>query len=80
MLRKPAIKVSTLYPGYIRTEMNEHADPKHTPYMIDGERGARLLVEAIEREPVKAYVPWWPWAPLGYLMHRLPLSWVAKLI
>jgi short-subunit dehydrogenase len=80
MLRKPAIKVSTLYPGYIRTEMNEHADPKHTPYMIDGERGARLLVEAIERAPAKAYVPWWPWAPLGYLMRRLPLSWVAKLI
>jgi short-subunit dehydrogenase len=80
MLRKPDIKVSTLYPGYIRTEMNEHADPKHTPYMIDGRLGARLLAEAIERAPAKAYVPWWPWAPLGYLMQRLPLSWVAKLI
>jgi short-subunit dehydrogenase len=80
MLRKPEIKVSTLYPGYIRTEMNEHADPKHTPFMIDGARGARLLVAAIEREPAKAYVPWWPWGPLGYLMKSMPLSWVAKLI
>ena len=79
MLRKPGIKVTTLFPGYIRTEMNEHADPKHTRYIIDGERGARLLVEAIERERAKAYVPWWPWAPLGYLMKRMPLSWVAKL-
>jgi hypothetical protein len=79
MLRKPAIRVTTLYPGYIRTEMNEHADPKHTPWMIDGERGARLLVEAVEREPVRAYVPWWPWAPLGWAMRRLPLAWVARL-
>jgi short-subunit dehydrogenase len=80
MLRKPDIKVTTLFPGYIRTEMNEHADPKHTPYMIDGARGARLLAEAIEREPAKACVPWWPWAPIGFLMRHLPLSWVAKLI
>ncbi|MFC5743708.1 SDR family oxidoreductase [Dyella tabacisoli] len=79
MLRKPAIKVSTIYPGYIRTEMNDKAPAAQTPYIIDAERGCRLLAQAIEREPAKAYVPWWPWAPLGYLMKRLPLSWVAKL-
>jgi short-subunit dehydrogenase len=79
MLRKPAIKVSTIYPGYIRTEMNDKAPPAQTPYIIDAERGCRLLTQAIEREAAKAYVPWWPWAPLGYLMKRLPLSWVAKL-
>jgi NADP-dependent 3-hydroxy acid dehydrogenase YdfG len=80
MLRKPAIRVTTLYPGYIRSEMNAHADPQHTPFMIDGTRGARLLAAAIEREPAHACVPWWPWAPLGFLMRRLPLAWVAKLI
>jgi short-subunit dehydrogenase len=79
MLRKPSIKVSTIYPGYIRTEMNAGAPAKQTPFIIDAERGCRLLAQAIEREPAKAYVPWWPWAPLGYWMKRLPLSWVAKL-
>jgi short-subunit dehydrogenase len=79
MLRKPAIKVSTIYPGYIRTEMNQDAPTAHTPFMIDAERGCVLLVRAIEREPAKAYVPWWPWAPVGYLMKRLPLSWVVRL-
>jgi short-subunit dehydrogenase len=79
MLRKPAIKVSTIFPGYIRTEMNDGAPAKQTPYIIDEATGCRLLVRAIEREKAKAYVPWWPWAPLGWLMKRMPLAWVAKL-
>ena len=79
MLRKPRIKVSTLLPGYIRTEMNQDAPAGHTPFMIDGERGCRLLTEAILREPDVAYVPWWPWAPLSWLLKRLPLRWVVRL-
>ena len=79
MLRKPRIKVSTLLPGYIRTEMNEDAPAGHTPFMIDGARGCRLLTEAILREPDVAYVPWWPWAPLSWVIKRLPLRWVVKL-
>lgn len=79
MLKKPDIKVSTIYPGYIRTEMNDKSPAKQTPYIIDEATGCRLLSEAIDREPVKAYVPWWPWALLGFLMKRMPLSWVAKL-
>lgn len=71
------IKVSTIFPGYIRSEINEKV--KHTPFMIDNERGCRLLAKAIEREPVKAFVPWWPWAPLGLLMRVLPLGLVRKL-
>ena len=79
MLRKPRIKVSTLLPGYIRTEMNEDAPAGHTPFMIDGARGCRLLTEAILREPDVAYVPWWPWAPLSWVIKRLPLRWVVRL-
>lgn len=79
MLRKPRIRVSTLLPGYIRTEMNQDAPAAHTPFMIDGERGCRLLTAAILREPDVAYVPWWPWAPLAWVLKRLPLRWVVKL-
>ena len=79
MLRKPRIKVSTLLPGYIRTEMNEDAPAGHTPFMIDGERGCRLLTAAILREPAVACVPWWPWAPLSWLLKRMPLRWVVRL-
>jgi short-subunit dehydrogenase len=71
------IRVSTIYPGYIRSEMNERV--KHTPFIVDTETGCRALVKAIEKEKPEAFVPGWPWAPLGFLIRRLPLSVVAKL-
>ena len=71
------VKVSTIYPGYIRSEINEKV--KNTPFMVDTETGCRLLAEAINKEPVKAYVPRWPWALMAFLMKRLPLKWVLKL-
>ena len=71
------IKVSTVYPGYIRSEINEKV--KRTPFMIDTETGCRLLARAIEKERPEAYVPTWPWLPLGFLMKHLPLRVVAKM-
>jgi len=76
LLRTP-IKVTTLYPGYIRSEINEKV--KKTPFMVDTETGCRALAQAIEREPAEAMVPSWPWTPLGFLMKRLPLATVAKM-
>ncbi|WP_139851985.1 SDR family oxidoreductase [Acinetobacter pullicarnis] len=76
-LMKTPIKVSTIFPGYIRTELNEGA--KKLPFEIDEKTGAHLLVKAIEKQPVKAYVPQWPWLPLGLAMKVLPLSLVNKL-
>ncbi len=77
LLRSP-IKVSTMYPGYIRSEIN--AKVKSTPYMVDTATGCRALVRAIEREPVQAFVPGWPWALMARAMKWLPLPWVMKLI
>jgi short-subunit dehydrogenase len=71
------IKVTTLLPGYIRTDLNATAKP--TQLIIDSENGCRLLAKAIEREPGRAVVPAWPWVPIGIAMRLLPLSIVAKL-
>lgn len=71
------IKVSTIFPGYIRTELNEGA--KKLPFEVDEKKGCRILVKTIESEPVKAYVPKWPWLPLGLAMKVLPLRIVNKL-
>lgn len=76
MIGKP-ITVSTLYPGYIRSEINEKVEK--APFMVDTETGCKALVRAIEKEPAKAYVPSWPWAPLGFAMKVLPLSLVKKM-
>lgn len=71
------IKVTTIFPGYIRTELNEGA--KKLPFEVDEKTGSHLLVKAIEKAPVKAYVPQWPWFPLGLAMKVLPLKLVNKL-
>jgi short-subunit dehydrogenase len=71
------IVVSTMFPGYIRSEMNERV--KHAPFMVDTESGVRSLVRAIESEKATAFVPSWPWGPIAFLMKRLPLRAVTKL-
>lgn len=71
------IRVSTIFPGYIRTEMNDGA--KKLPFEVDVTIGSRLLVKAIEQYPTKAYVPKWPWFPLAFAMKILPLTLVNKL-
>jgi NADP-dependent 3-hydroxy acid dehydrogenase YdfG len=71
------IEVSTIFPGYIRSEMNEHRT--RAPFMVDTGKGCRLLVRAIEREPARAAVPAWPWRPVGFAMRHLPLRAVARM-
>jgi short-subunit dehydrogenase len=76
LLRTP-IRVSTIYPGYIRSEINEKV--KNTPFIVDTETGCRAMVAAIEAEKNEAYVPRWPWLPLGFVMKRLPLRALIRI-
>jgi len=71
------IKVTTILPGYIRTELN--AGAKKLPFEVSEAVGSRAIARAIEREPATACVPSWPWAYMAVLMKTLPLKWVAKL-
>ena len=64
------IKISVIEPGYIESEMT--AMSASTMFMVDNETGVKALVDAIEREPGRAVVPRWPWAPLVQLMRFLP--------
>ncbi|MEV6387987.1 SDR family oxidoreductase [Nocardia xishanensis] len=72
------IDVSVVYPGYIVSEMNAHVRDR-TPFLIDTATGVRAMVAAIEKRRTKAYVPAWPWIPIGAAMRMLPLSMVRKL-
>jgi short-subunit dehydrogenase len=76
--RIPGVDVSVIYPGYIRSEMNAHVQQK-TPFMVDTPVGVRAMVAAIEKRKVKAYVPAWPWVPIGVAMRALPLSVVRRM-
>src|SRR6185437_7697506 len=69
---KGPIAVSVMEPGYIESEMT--AKSQSTMFMVDNETGVKSLVAAIEREPGRAVVPWWPWGPLVQLLKVMPLS------
>lgn len=75
LLRTP-IRVTTLFPGYIETELSGKA--QKTPLMVDTASGCRAMVAAIEREPATACVPAWPWTLVGWFMRNAPLAWVAR--
>ncbi|MFF0816737.1 SDR family oxidoreductase [Rhodococcus sp. NPDC003318] len=77
-LAKTGIGVSTVFPGFIRSEINENV--KKVPFIVDTETGCRALVRAIEKEPAKAYVPAWPWLPIATAMRVLPLSVVSRVV
>ena len=72
------IKVSVVYPGYIRSEMNEKV--KHAPFIVSTEVGVAAMVDAIEKEKASARVPAWPWVPLGFALKHLPLPLARRLM
>jgi hypothetical protein len=77
LLARLPIKVSTIYPGYIRTEINENA--KKLPFEVDAETGTKAMVAAIESGVEEACVPSLPWSIVGQAMKHLPLSVVNKI-
>jgi NADP-dependent 3-hydroxy acid dehydrogenase YdfG len=71
-----AIRVTTVHPGFIETDINVG---RRGPFTVDLDTGVAALVAAIEREPVRAYVPEWPWRPVAGLLRVLPLPLVRRL-
>lgn len=71
------IKVTTLYPGYILTDINR--DIENAPFRVDLATGCRAMVKAIEAEPDEACVPAWPWTAIKRVMRAAPLSVLARM-
>lgn len=70
------IKVTSILPGYILTDINREV--KNAPFRVDLETGVRALVKAIDSEKRRAYVPWWPWTPMSYMLKALPFRLFAR--
>jgi short-subunit dehydrogenase len=71
------IKVTTIHPGFIRSEINESV--KNAPFMVDTEKGVRAIVNAIEKEGANYFVPAWPWSLIRLIMKVAPLGWLSKM-
>ncbi|MCP9620159.1 SDR family oxidoreductase [Nocardia otitidiscaviarum] len=76
-LRSSPITVTTVQPGFIATEMSAQAGDAKLVVSLD--KGVAAMVAAIEREPVRADVPAWPWRLIGAVLPRLPRAVVARV-
>src|SRR4051812_13119852 len=70
------IVVSTILPGYIETEINVG---RRGLFTVPLDKGLPALVDVIEREPARGYVPPWPWRPAAKLLRVLPLRVIRPL-
>jgi short-subunit dehydrogenase len=71
------IKVTTLMPGYIQSEMTAN-DGRKSPRPTSALRGAQALVKAIESERAKAIVPAFPWVPVSLVLRCAPTGFIKK--
>jgi short-subunit dehydrogenase len=71
------IKVTTLYPGYIQTPLNEHLPRK--PFEINVEKGAKLIADKVERGAKSSTIPVFPWNVVSRLLRVLPTGRIAKM-
>ncbi len=70
------ITVTELAPGYIDTPMNRGS--RSRPFLIDAQKGARLMADLIEQRVGYATVPALPWRLLGPLMRLVPARFLAR--
>jgi NADP-dependent 3-hydroxy acid dehydrogenase YdfG len=70
------IRISTILPGYIETDINVG---RRGPLTVGLDKGVRALTDVVEREPVRGYVPEWPWRAVARLLRMLPLSVVRRV-
>jgi short-subunit dehydrogenase len=70
-LQGSPIKITTLQPGYIESELNDVLQIDR-PHVSTAEDGVKSLVRAIESETRKATVPRLPWQLISMLMRVLP--------
>jgi short-subunit dehydrogenase len=73
------IKVTTLLPGYIESKLNDEHELSR-PYVTTAQAGARALFKAVESETARAYVPFFPWAPMSLIIRPLPAGRLKKLM
>lgn len=73
---EPAIRVTSLFPGPIRTEMTVDG---HAAFIADMDRAGPQIFNAINREVVRAFVPAWPWRPIAAVAGALPAALITRM-
>jgi short-subunit dehydrogenase len=76
-LHGTSITVTTLYPGFIDTPINQGVARR--PFLITLEKGAALIAEKIERRVESSTIPVYPWNVISRLLRILPTGLIARM-
>jgi short-subunit dehydrogenase len=70
------IEVTTLYPGYIDTPLNQ--DMESRPFLVSLDKGAGVIADKIERGVNSSTIPVFPWNVISRLVRVLPTALLAR--
>lgn len=71
------IAVTTLYPGYIDTPINQGMDRR--PFLVSLDKGAHIIADLIERRVKRSTVPVFPWNVMSRALRMAPTAVVARM-
>lgn len=74
---REGIRVTILYPGFVRTPIVDGV--AHTPFAIEADKAAKLIVHAIEKQAPRAIIPRFPWVLARWFLPLIPVRLMARL-
>lgn len=74
-LHHSPISCTTLYPGYIDTDINKKL--KSRPFLISVEKACPIIADLITKKVARSTVPVYPWNLVGKLLKILPNRFLA---
>ncbi|MFA6317640.1 MAG: SDR family NAD(P)-dependent oxidoreductase [Elusimicrobiota bacterium] len=66
------VKVVTVSPGFVKSEITDRNDPEDMVFLLETEDGARRIIEGIERGDRLVHFPWQLSWPVVHLAPALP--------
>jgi|SRR5699024_1908415 len=71
------IVVTTVFPGYIATELNAGVRSR---LKVPLEQGCQALVKQVDREVAQAWVPPWPWRGISFVLRHAPFAVARRMV
>jgi short-subunit dehydrogenase len=71
------VKTTTLFPGYIDTDINRHMASR--PFLVSAKEGVKEMLSLIEKGVKVSTVPKKPWGLVGQLLKAVPESVIVKM-
>lgn len=76
-LHSQNIDITCIHPGFINTDISENMDK--FPFVIEADKAAAEMANAIDRKKKNVTVPSWPWSLIKTIIPKLPDSVLAKV-